>query len=378
MLGSHYDFRILNMLAAYDWQVKNLAIKPSFNYRHAVYDDTPYFDGTRSGLINARRTISDLAASLQADWLAGPLRLIAALRVGKFNVPDKTYFSYQGIVNYKIKSNHLLRASYAYAQRGEFVTNLFTKHQTLFSVDNQGINFVEATVNGNPNLDLIEATTWEAGYRWQVSDKFRLDGEVFLSTMENFSFFVNRLTSDPTMPSSLTVLFDRQNIDLKAEQVGATFSAEFSSPRLTLKPFVTWQRTQIFNYSPFTLAQESDPTGTENISIQQDISNYKATPAIYGGLYSNIIFSSRFNLNLNSYFFSSHQISHRVDTSPGYEPSPANIPTKMLLNVKLSYKPITQMNLYFNLRNLLGQRGIEYYHTDRIGSSLLGGITYDF
>ncbi len=378
-LGSHYDFETIDALIDYNFGFGNFTIKPGLNYRRATYNDIPYFGDDGSGIINAKRDLTTLAASLRAEYQLGGLRLISAVRGDKFSAPDDTFLSYQFIANYKIKQKHIFRLLYGKAIQGAFIVNSFTNYSVgPHFVPSEGV-YIFAEVKGDPTLAPLQAISSEFGYRWQINKNLGLDLEVFQTQTEGYSKITqeNRLIFGEN--TTLHSIFSYRAMPMKASQTGLTVSIDYViNNKLHFKPFLTYQKTSLEDFSPYTLLPESDPTGEQNISILADLEEFKGTPSMYGGLYLNYRISRKFNLNLNSYYFSNHELTHISDIQLGRPVSPARIDGKVVLNAKFSYIPSNQFSIFINGRNLLFKEQMEYFYTDNIGTTIMGGVSFDF
>ncbi len=382
-LGSHYDFNNLDVLLEYNFRSKSnkFLLRPSLSYQKSVYDDTPYFGlaSTESGtgLLNARQKLEDMSASIQSDWSIGKLRLVGSIRIDKYNVPDDWYSSYIAAVNYMPHADHFFRVSYAKSNQSPFFVNILADYQSQFIATANPSLFAQVSINGNATLTLLKAKTLEAAYRVKLAKSWQAEAEFFYIQSEDFNKIVqsNRLIQgNPLIFSSE---FDRKNIDMTSSQIGLTVSTEYTFENGKISFFGTWQQTNIQDFSPYSLAPESDPSGTRNIDIQSDITDYRATPRFYGGFQGFLKVSSRFHFSLNAYAFTSQEITHISDAILQREITPFDVKAKILLNSKLTYLPVQQLRLFLNIRNILGQDSREYYFTDRVGSFLLLGMNFE-
>ncbi len=381
VLGSHYDFNVLDIITDYSIKTEKLLIKPSISYRRAIYDDTPYFanlsDEFATGLLNARSMLDDLAAAVQADWNVGKFRLVGAARLDKYNIPDAVYLSYLGAVNYQPSENHFLRLSYAKANQSPFFVNVLANYETqLISTPDPNL-FVKAEILGNSQINLLENKSLEFAYRSKISKKWQTELELFYTKGNDFSKVVQSNELILGMPLIANSIFRRNNIEMEVAQLGLTFSVEYNFEKGKFNLFGTLQQTNLQNFSPFNLTPESDPSGQRNISIQTDVNNYAGTPTLYGGFSGFLRLSNRFHIAANGYFFTQHELTHVSDDIIGRAIEPFEVKNKFLLNAKLTYLPVQQFRLFLNIRNLLLQDSKEYYYTDKIGSMILAGINFE-
>ncbi|MCU0443474.1 MAG: TonB-dependent receptor plug domain-containing protein [Microscillaceae bacterium] len=381
-LGGAYDFGLMDFNLDYDFKFGNFFLKPAINYRQAVYDDTEAGEDkdfvADSRILQGKSTLSNLGLSLRADYQLKNLRLIAALRQDKFNVQSAPFYGYQLAITYQIKQKHLLRMSYGKANRSLFITDVFTNYvdRNLLPSPSPPFQNISFGIQGNANVDLPALTSAEVGYRVKLNDKWSGDIEFFYAQGSNFlSRFVNFL---PLNQSTLLLNFTTQNDLLSSTQTGSTFSLEYTGQKNQLRFFLNLQWTDLQNFSPFD--NEADK------SKNYDIRNYRATPNWFGGIYWNHHFSSKWRLNLNTYFFGNHEIWHRTERTflqTEFEKNNfvrsgigADVKAKVIFNAKLMFSPVKQLTTFVNVRNLFDQTGFEYYFTDKVGIGIMGGVNF--
>ena len=110
----HITPDIFTSLLEYEYKTDKLTLRPGISYQQADYSDKKYVNTADSaGFLNGNRELNGMAGYIRADYKpTQKLRLIAALRADKYNIPDKTYFTYQFIATYNLDQNNLLRAVY--------------------------------------------------------------------------------------------------------------------------------------------------------------------------------------------------------------------------------------------------------------------------
>jgi iron complex outermembrane recepter protein len=359
VFNNHYDFSILDF--ALDYNIiasKALSINPGVSVRNAIYDDTKYTQEV-GGILNASRNIGNISANIRFDYNHKNFRLMGAVRGDKFNVLEDWYIGYQLITSYKIKDKHLLRALYSKANRGIFMVDVFSDYASeVFPTADPNIS-AQNFIKGNKNLDLTASISMEVGYRFQVKEKFSLDLEVFRSEIESF-IIPTQTTVLPTVNNPiLSSIFTQNNIGLKAEQLGVTFSTAYTPGNKTyLKGFLSWQQTTLQNY-----------IASENLKNT-------GTPSMYGGFIFNHHFSPRLSINLNGYYFAKQELTHIVSTLTS-SPYIAEVKSKIILNFKFSYTPIKQFTVFATVRNLTNSQSFEYFYTDKIGTTFFTGFHFD-
>jgi iron complex outermembrane receptor protein len=370
-IGYKYDFNTVDATVEYDIVYKNLSIKPGLNYRNASYDDSKYSDAAiKQGFLNGSRTLSNFAGSLRGEYklFNEKLKLIAALRLDKYNYPDKMYVSYQFAANYKINDNNLVRLVYSRAYRGPNMYDIYND-QSL----NIGVGQF-ANIQGNKNVNLLSIDMLEAGYRVKATESLYFDLDAFYQTSQNFSFLAGDATQVPTLSTPYYVINQSViNLPLKATQTGITLSANFIWNKLQFKPFVTIQSTQLTNVSSFRQTVASNDTN--NVYSVYNTTHF-GTPSAYGGVYLNYQILPKLNLNLNCYFFgnSSYLGIHQTFGEKGK----IEMPGKFLLNAKVSYKIIKPLDVFINVRNLTNSTTFEFVQTDITKATFLVGGSFEF
>lgn len=363
LIRPEYDVRNTDVVVDYQIKISDkLSLRPELSFQQAVIDDRDYIAGGNIGFVNSRVSNYTASGSIKADYRpVKNWRWVAATRVDKFRVPDRAYVSYQLATTYKIAERYLLRAAQSRSTSGAFFSSYFINVPVVPTSFTQGVVFI-----ANPELDVVSNTMTEVGVRAQATNTLQFDVALFRQSIGNlnYPYVVNEtMLTDNFEVESLQSL----NLPTKATQLGVTLSANYvPNARVQIKPFITWQATQV-----------------EDLPITQaagfpDVINdtHRSTPTVYGGAFINYTPYRRLNVNLSAYFFNQHTISHVADLRRSSVAG--KIPGKLLTNAKVAYQVAKKLNFYVNGRNLLGNDTREYYGTDRIGRSLLGGVSYNF
>lgn len=384
-LGQKWDFNTIDGVVEYDLKIGGLSLKPGVNYRHAIYDDTPYVDVVlKTGQFNGSREITSLAAYLRGEYalINNRLRLVAALRVDRFNFPDEPYLSVQLASSFKIDSRNLVRFVYARANRSANI--IFTyADRFLSNFNGQG---VALEVSGNQNLQLLTRNTYELGYRAQFGDNLQLDIEAFYNHTDNYADFLytNTVTRDIGGVPTTIQPFETQNVPLVTRQQGVTLSLNYAIKRLQFRPFVTIQQIELRNASSFTNTEGAlfapginNPANNNFRSNIGSKEEHQGTPNIFAGAFLNYQIG-RFNININPYFLGSQRFySFQAGNYPDGR-GIADISSKFILNAKIAYAPMSNTSLFVSGRNLLDQREAEFFRSDIIGRTVFGGIQFEF
>ena len=388
--GNKYDFQTFDANVEYNFVVKNLTIRPGLSYRNAIYDDTKYSNLVlKTGIFNGKGRLTTRTASLRADYklLNEKLRLVAGLRADKFNYPDKTYFSSELAATYKLNKKNLLRLVYSSSPRSASIFDTYVD-QTVAYFPSGPKQFTEIALQGNKDLNLLTAKMLEAGYRGKLTKKLNIDIEVFNINAKNFN---NLILSGPYFQFSGTdtvrvIPFKSLNLPMELRQQGITISLTYSSAKLMIKPFVTFQKTKMKNYAPFNNTPDA-PQGiffsnnppAENIysamGIQTDL---KSTPDVFGGLSINYAITSKINTNLNGYYYSS-QVYYHI-TNVIYNDGVRGIDhmnAKLILNASVSFQAVKGLNIFCTGKNILNDKSREFFKTDDVPFMFLAGSRSD-
>lgn len=384
--GNIFDFHTFDANLEYSFVKGNFSLKPGVSYRSAVYDDTRYSDTTnKTGIFNSRGKITTQAAWLRGEYklFNSRLRLVAGLMGNKFNYPDTIYLSYELAATYKIGKKRLIRAVYSRAPRSSTIFDTYVDQRVVIYPTGYK-KYSMLTLLGNKNLRLLIADMFEIGYRGNITPRLSIDLEIFHTNAQNY----NTLTTSNTytkMNGSDTINITpiiSTNIPLKWRQQGATVSLSYSSSKWQLKPFVTLQRSRIKNYSPFNNTPDAGTPGAVENNIYSGMGTdqkVKSTPSAFGGASANYTLSSKINVSVTAYYYSSQTYNHLSnalfnDGIRGID----HINGKMILNAGLAFEPIKNLYLTCSAKNLLNNSSREFFHADDVPFMLIGGIHYEF
>lgn len=283
--GWDIDPQIANASLEYEKSFGPLVIRPGISYQSAIYDDSQYLTQEEltnlSGFLNGAPKITNFAGYIRGDiTLMEKLRLIAALRADKYNVPNSTYFTYQFISTYNFNPKNLMRVVYSRANRGPFIVDSYANYNWLVVPENNdGMTEQLLIWKGNKKLDLPVMDMFEVGFRTQPFKNIMFDIEAFRSVTKNFSYF---------MPDTMNVMLNLAtgkalnsvahiqyyNFDLQSKQMGITFNiSAVLSKNLNLKVFGTIQKTDLENVYPknyFNNLADMQASVPANPQLQQD------------------------------------------------------------------------------------------------------------
>jgi iron complex outermembrane recepter protein len=377
---TQFDYDYLTWDNYLDYNLKitpKLSFRPSISYQKATMDDEAYTVKVgRKGLFNNKATMDNYAFSLKADYSPiKALRFIGAVRADKFKAPNDLYVSYQGIVNYKFGNIGVLRFLSGRSFSGSFIEETYLNFPVVDDA------FMKMTVFGNENRNLLQNDILEVGYKTQLGKNVGFDITIFQQSYSNFTAPITTIVKDPSFdppqPGEWEVNFE--NIDLKSRQNGVTVSATLLFGKIKFKPFLTVQKTQLFNYSPFYNAPHPIFAPENNIEKTSNIESEYA-PNAFGGFSLNIPVR-KWNFNFSGYSYNKYKQNglNNFDFVQGLVPTDLDtIHSKFLLNANVTYNVSSKFKTFFNARNILAQDAREAYGTDRIGTMLFTGINIEF
>ncbi|MEJ7643929.1 MAG: TonB-dependent receptor [Chryseolinea sp.] len=352
------DFNVADAVIDYDIKLgSKYTITPGFSYQTVTFDDRDYVNPSQGviGVFNAENSITTIAGYLRADLnFTDKFRVLGGLRLDKFSDPDDAYLAYELASTYKINANNLVRLAVTRSNSGSFVGYNF-------------LNIAGAQV-GNSNLNIFTLNMIELGYRVQLSSKLQFDIDVFRQTGENLTAIIQ--TSGP---------LQFHNVPTKATQIGTTFSLNFvPNEKVQVKPFFTFQQTDTKDLPSVYV----DPTIVPEGFVTYNDSKHAYTPGSYGGFYFNLRPTSKFNINLSSYYFTKqNQYDGSQYNGDGSKKEPqysfGQVKGKFLLNAKVSYEIIKNLTVFVNARNAFATSAREFYAGDQTGGLYTGGLSYN-
>ena len=374
-----YDYRNLDAYLDYNFQIlKNLSLRPAVSFQSSTINDEPYtVEKGMVGVFNNKATMDNYAASLKVDFTVGKLRLIGAIRGDRFRYPDDNYVSYQGLINYKLGDRQNLRAIIAKSNGGSFIQDTYLNNSATYPPTAEVPIPQRINTLGNKDRTLAGNKLFEIGYRAQIRSTLQLDIAVFRQVADGFTGLVRQAPVINPVEGVIDIDVVNSNLDVKAVQNGVTLALNWVAAKNTfnLKPFITIQKTEWQNYSPFFLTPDAHPV--YNVENQQDVES-KATPGVYGGFYANYAVSKKLNLNINGYLMSEYEIfsisTNRFQEPPYNEYPISYIDGKFILNAKVGYQINRYVNIFASARNALNNDSREYFGTDKIGAMYLGGV----
>lgn len=364
--NGEYDFKVADAVAEYDFKIgSKYTITPGVSYQNVKIDDRAYrnVEADMTGYYNAEHSITTMAGFLRSDLnFTNKLRVIAAVRLDKFSVPDKAYLAYELAGTYKVTENNLIRVAITRSNSGSFTGYNYVNVNNVYTGQ-----FI-----GDTNLKLLTINMIELGYRAQLTEKLQFDLDIFQQKAENLTAIVVKQT--PPFASTLVAQFS--NTPTTATQRGVTFSMNYvPSEKIQFKPFITLQKTETEDLPSMYV-----DAGAVPFPITYSSSTHKYTPGSFGGFYFNYKPVAKFNVNLNGYYFakqSQYDASWSETDKTTKQYAEGQIKSKFMLNAKVSYEVAKGLNLYVNARNAFGSSSREFYGADQTAGLYLAGLSYN-
>ncbi|MBN2414484.1 TonB-dependent receptor [bacterium] len=363
-----FDLTTLDGSLEYEFTLGPAIIRPGISYQRVVYADMPYAGGDGRGLLNGEKKLTNSAAFIRSEFNpVDRLRLIAALRMDRYNHPDNDYFTYQFAGTYRFTEKTLGRLVYSRANRGPFMLDVhvdYNEHPEGALIQYRGI----------PDLTLPTMDMLELGFRKKISDNIQLDIEAFYTKTDHFTTFepdVMNLTAE-----GLLIMYHYKNIEAVARQFGCTANLEFAfSSTLRGRMFGTLQKTTLDNFDQRISPLVINPVESifllpeyETVSI-----THKQTPAFYGGLNISYHPFSRMNINASLYYLGGHVYRHdfaSYDENTGQ----TEVSGKFIPLIHVDYRLVSNFSVFLTAKNFF-QDSAEFGFSDRIGALVMTGCS---
>ena len=105
----------------------------------------------------------------------------------------------------------------------------------------------------------------------------------------------------------------------------------------------------------------------------------KGTPSVFGGGSVNYTLSSKMNINMSAYYYSSQTFSHvsNVIFNDGIR-GIDHINAKLIVNASITYEPAKGLHLFCSGKNIGNDNSREFFRSDVVPAMLLAGVNYEF
>jgi iron complex outermembrane recepter protein len=392
MEGSQYDYHVFDGNLEYEFNVNKLSVKPGVTYRSAVYNDSKYSDASSgAGVLDGKKTMDTYGATIRFEYkmLNDNLRLTGGVRADRFTYPKNWFVSYQAAASYKLNEKNILRLVYSKSFRSPFIFDTYINYTstTPLGPDMPGM-FSQYTTTGSKDLDMLNSTMLELGYRASILKNISLDFELYSTRTENYTALIQDATTmtPENYPIVASTNLFMMNLPFHVQQTGASVSLNIVLDKIQIKPFVTVQKTTLKDYSPYFGTTNAapgannkfDPASNNLNSGKGSETEHRFTPKAYGGAHVNYSISSKFNFNMNAYWFAQHTFYHSENISYAGTRGVENVEGKLLLNAKIAYTPVKAVSVFVTGKNLLNKKSVEYYDGDATPAMILGGVNVKF
>ena len=373
--ASELNYNIVDATVEYNFELGDLLLRPGVSHQRAMYSDLDFSGASGGGYLNASRALSTSACYLRGDYnLTENLRLIGALRMDRYDIPDKSFLSYQATATYSINDNNFIRASYGKANKGPVMVDFYADYHQRLGV-----------YRGNPSLDLTYNNTVELGYRLMALRNLSFDAEIFYSETNDITAFTP-VSVSPTNGLLMTY----KNLDLSSQILGGSLSVNYIiSSQYQAKLWCGYSDAQLKNYdekiSPLLPPSAPSFPGVMPTFERKDIANPQS-PNLYGGASFTAQPINKLTANLDCYYLGKHEYVHDFDSYvktytamfPGFSGlGRTTVDARLTFNLKVGYNCYKHNQVFVNCRNLLNNKAVEFGFSDPIGGVYLIGLKLD-
>ncbi|WP_162555617.1 TonB-dependent receptor plug domain-containing protein [Reichenbachiella versicolor] len=379
----HFNYKNTDIYVDYSLKTlkDKLIIRPAVSYQSSFIDDREFsVDKEINGILSGKASLNNIAGSLKLEATpTDKIRVVLVGRYDRFNYPDDGVFAYQGVLNYKLAENHLLRILTGKSYNGSFIIRTLVNTDDPLAGSRGNFRFM-----GSKDLDLLSNTMYEVGYRTKFNENMVFDVAFFSQRFTDFSTAIFQTPQfDPATGLTLSMIYE--NLPLEVEQVGTTvsFQANLFENKLQIRPHMTWQATEAKNFSPndnVEGARDNPETGTVFEGHKNNTTDIDSefTPSVWGGV--NIISNPAkgLSISLSSYYYDSYKLNSlsEVDSDTGNisDFDGNKIKSKLRLNAYVSYSFFQSLKVFANCVNLTDQTAAESFGSDKLGRSFMIGL----
>lgn len=353
-IGESYNYDYEDLVAEYNIKKgSKITITPGVGYSRVAYNQIAGFnllDGSPSIETWSGTLRSDLA--LNKNW-----RVVLGIRGDKFSTHHNWKGAYELASTYQLNDKNLIRAVLTQSNTSSFVGPSYAK-----------ANLGQATVLGKLDLNLPTVRLIELGYRSRLSNKMQIDVDIFYQHQSNPFYYVTAIS-----PSG--IVQQMQSFPTTGDQIGTSISMTFvPTENLTIKPFITLQKTTIENLPNGFTSFNGFPGGDIPITYSNGVV-HKNTPPTYGGYYVQYQPCERLGINFNGYFLAA-QTQYDASDFKTFLSSEGQISGKLIFSTKLTYQLAKGLSVFGNARNLFNSHSREFYGADITGGSYLIGAMW--
>lgn len=342
----NHTYQVTQTVLEYQYRRPKLIIRPGIRYDEMSYS---------GDFIGGKRVLTNKSITLRSEYDPElESKIVMSASADKYNNPDKTQIAYQLSGSHKFSSKLLIRAGLQQAHRSSFLLNSFLDLDfPVLQEPNQRVTF-----EGDSEANLLSFRTYELGVRRTLSFDQWFETEVFYTTINDFSEFIEGV---PFVDNGQTVTPSKlMPIDTKAEQLGLTLNWYYQQLNWTFNSFITLQKTNV-----------KDQTLSLVAPLEYTNHNDEGTPAFFGGV--NINWEPKVDWNINSslYFMDKSQV---LITTPDIKHKNSFL---TVLNLSLQYTLLDRFRFSFSAKNLVNRQVSQYYFTDQVKPSFVFGLNIE-
>ncbi len=380
-----YNNGIINLDYLLDFG--EIKFRPSFGVTTSEYDKSPLLSGASLGDIifepeeNVMKTLRTFNVSLFSEYQpTSQLRFVLGGRGDYYEHNKKAAYSFELASTYRMDKDNLFRFDIARATRSPFILETYVDLNVYgWAILRKPETEIRDTVpfitqyKGNTDLNFITQMNYEIGWRHKFSNSIKLDMELFIANISNFTVMKNDMVlsfNEVTgIPEYVLNSMQYKNVDnVDAHQYGYTLSLTYSPiENIDMRIYGTYQKTEI----------EVDED-SEDFLNQTKWEN-KSTPAITIGAELNWQFADKWNINANYYYMSKQEFAGLTESELGYggimhqAPYYDEVKNTNILNLSLRGNVYKRLWIKATARNILS-KAKQYGFTDNIASGYLFGI----
>lgn len=341
--GYKFDVTRINTRIYYTFNLKRIRIMPGASYQQGALDDGVYrsTDSQYPAIIDGNRNLANYGFFLKAgaSLLEDKLTLDGGIRKDFFNFNDQSVVSYQAAAGYTLLDRVLVRAAYSQGYTGNTIREVFDES----TYTTQGVTVRNVI---NPSLKIATNRNIEVGTRIQATDKILVSADYFRITDKNL------VRQQSWTDADGVVQLECVNAATRLQRHGINTSVTASlSGKFKLRAFGTFQKTT-YKY---------DTTGSTDIYTPRYLAGVTGT-------FRTLV--EKLTVSATVYAYG----QHTMNTTRGA----ASLPSRIIPNIKVSYKFWQESTVFVNARNFLNNSGREYIFADNVQALYLVGVNLNF
>ena len=293
-----YEFNLLK-----DADNQSLKIRPGLSLLQYKLNDDEHAHYAPNGeklssYLNGECELKSQAVMLRFDYRLNALRIIAAYRAEKLNIPDDWTHTWQLGATYSITENNCIRFVYGRANRSSFAVN----SSSNYTYDRTGMYMPDyMTFLANEDAKVMQLDNLEIGFRSRPTPRMLIDAEIFYSMSKNYGALMSNMSQYEVSMANVTAavkngvstsnldnaqtMFDMlktrsymqyENDPCKPKQLGISVGMDWiATDKLIFKMNANWQQTKIYDYSEYSQPQaitaQLTEAATKSAALQQEM-----------------------------------------------------------------------------------------------------------